>query len=190
MEVRIIDPFSYRALTSWKNRLAPTAGDRQVSDFIHDQQRGTGLETDLFREAAFALGASKRLDQFGEGAAIDAASRLDRRDTDGCGEVALACPGRPKEMDDFRAADELELGDRHDPVSLERGLKGKIEAFERLDRQETRGPQGDADPTSFPQAQFLGQQFVDRLDRADVAALQTAEGLVERFQSPRHMQVD
>ena len=50
--------------------------------------------------------------------------------------MALAGAGRPEQVDDLGAVDEVELGERQDAVAIERGLEGEVEAGERLDGRE------------------------------------------------------
>jgi hypothetical protein len=42
--------------------------------------------------------------------------------------VRLAGTGRPDEVNRFAAVDELQLGERHDPPAVERGLEREVEA--------------------------------------------------------------
>jgi len=69
-------PFSYRALTSWKNNAA-TGSDREVADFIYDEQREPAVVADPLAQSAVTFGLGKRGDDIGEGAEVDAAPCLD-----------------------------------------------------------------------------------------------------------------
>ena len=59
LEVRIMAPFSYRALTSWKNRLAPSGSMEDVADLVDDEQGGAGVEAELVGEAVLAAGLAE-----------------------------------------------------------------------------------------------------------------------------------
>jgi hypothetical protein len=47
--------------------------------------------------------------------------------------VRLAATGLAEEVDHLVAVDELQLGKSKDPVSVERGLEGEVEAGQGLD---------------------------------------------------------
>ena len=74
--------------------------------------------------------------------------------------MALAGAGRAEEVDDFATIDELQLGERHDTVFVERGLEGEVEAGERLDRGEARHHQRDLDAAVLTQRELLSEQHV------------------------------
>lgn len=79
-------------------------------------------EADLFSERAFALGLGKLGDQIGERDKIDRLASTDRLDRKrGCN-VALSGAGRPQQMDDLGALDEVEAGEREDAIAVERRL--------------------------------------------------------------------
>jgi hypothetical protein len=48
--------------------------------------------------------------------------------------MRFAGAGRPEEVDDLAALDELELGQREDALAIERGLEREVEAGEGLIR--------------------------------------------------------
>ena len=85
----------------------------------------------------------------------------------------------------------VELGERHDAVAVERGLEGEVEAGERLDRW-AAGPCASAVLMRrlSRSGEFLGEQIVDGLDAVDLALLDAAQGGVEDFQRARHLQAD
>jgi hypothetical protein len=64
------------------------------------------------------------------------------------------------------------LGERQDAIAVERGLEGEVEAGKRLDRGEAAHAQRHLDAAVLAQRQFLGEQDVDGLERADLAALE------------------
>ena len=70
-EVSIMASFSYRALTSWKNRLPPPA---TTGDFVDDKQRESAKEPDLVARGASALGLGEAGSQCGGGDAIEIAA--------------------------------------------------------------------------------------------------------------------
>ena len=78
--------------------------------------------------------------------------------------MALAGAGRPEEVYDLATIDELQLGERHDAVSIERGLEREVESGERLDGGEPRHHQCDLDAAVLAQRELLDQQRVDGLD--------------------------
>ena len=104
--------------------------------------------------------------------------------------MALAGAGRAEEVDDLGAVDEAELGEREDAVAVERGLEGEVEAGERLDRGQPPHAQRRLDAAVLAQGQLLGEQDVDGFERGDLALLEAAHDMVERFQRARHLQAD
>ena len=104
--------------------------------------------------------------------------------------MGLAGAGRPDEVDDLGAVDELQFGERHDAVPVERGLEGEVEAGEGLDRREPGHLERHFDAAVLAQGQLLGEQGVDGLDGADLAALDAAHDDVEDFERARHLQAD
>jgi hypothetical protein len=75
-------------------------------------------EADAFLRAAFAFGPCQwGDDEFGKRAEIDALSGLHGLDGKRDGQMALACAGRAKEVDDLAAGDEAELGKGEDSIT-------------------------------------------------------------------------
>ena len=93
-------------------------------------------------------------------------------------------------MDGLGAIDELQSGERHDAVLVERGLEGEVEAGEGLDRRELGHLKRHFDAAVLAQRQFLGEQGVNGLDGGDLAALDAAHGDIEDFECARHFQTD
>ena len=104
--------------------------------------------------------------------------------------MALAGAGRAEEVDDLVALDEVELGERQDPVPVERRLEGEVEAGQRLDGRELGHPERHLDAPVLAQGQFLGEQGIDHLERAGLATLELTHGLIKDLQRPRHLQAD
>ena len=173
-----------------EEEVGPSRGNRQVADLVDDQERGAGMEADLLRQPALPLGLAQRFDQFGKARSIDAPAGLDGGDPKRRGQVALAGAGWAKEVDDLGPPDEVELGQRCDPLAVERGLEAELEALQRLHGQELCGAQGDIDPARLPRGVFLAEQQVDGVDRGDLALLQLLQDVVEGFQRARHLQPD
>jgi len=96
----------------------------------------------------------------------------------------------PEQVDDFGAGDEVEPGQGHDPVAVERRLEGEVEPGERLDHGEPSHAQCCLDPAVLTQRQFLRQQFVERLDAIDLTLFDAAQGGIEHLECSRHPQAD
>ncbi len=94
------------------------------------------------------------------------------------------------EMNRFRAVDELQPGERQNAVLVERGLKGEVEASERLDRGELGHLNRHLDAPILAHRQFLDEQRVYGFESADLAPLDAAYGHVEDFQRARHLERD
>ena len=104
--------------------------------------------------------------------------------------MRFAGAGLADEVDHFAPVNEVEAGQRHDAVAVERGLECEVEAGERLDRGEPGHLQRRLDPAPLAHAELFAQQGVDRLDRADLAALELLDHLLQRLQRARHAQAD
>jgi hypothetical protein len=90
----------------------------------------------------------------------------------------------------FVSVDEVETGERHDPVAIERWLEREIEAGERLDRREPGHSQRRLDPAALAQRELLGEEPLDRLDGRELAALELLDQVIEGFQGGRRAQAD
>ena len=77
-----------------------------------------------------------------------------------------------------------------EPVAVERGLEREVEAGQRLDGGEASHLQRRFDAAAFADGDLLGEQHLDRLDRADLAAFELLDDVVERLQGARHAQAD
>ena len=104
--------------------------------------------------------------------------------------MTLPGAGLADEVDDLMAIDEVELGQGQDPVAVERGLEREVEAGQRLDGGQARHLQRRLDPAALANGDLLGQQRLDRLDRAELAALELLDDVLERLQGARHAQAD
>jgi hypothetical protein len=88
------------------------------------------------------------------------------------------------------SVDEVEAGERQDPVAVERWLEREVEAGEGLDDGQSGHTQRRLDPAVLAQAEFLGEKVVDRLDAVDLALLDAAQRGVEHLKRARHLQAD
>ncbi len=102
--------------------------------------------------------------------------------------MALAGAGLADEVDHLVLVDEIQAGQRHDAVAVERGLEREVEARERLDGGEPGHLQRSLDASPLADGELLGEQGVDRLNRAGSAALELPNHAIERFQGARHAQ--
>src|SRR5579859_2368312 len=104
--------------------------------------------------------------------------------------MTLACSGWAEEVDHLVAVDKVELGEGENAVAVERWLEREVKAGKRLDGGELGHPQRHLDTAVLTQGQFLGEQGVDDIQSTGFAALELAHGLVQDFQSSRHLQAD
>ena len=93
-------------------------------------------------------------------------------------------------MDDLVLVDEVQAGQGHDAVAVERGLEREVEARQRLDGGQPRHLESSLDTPPLPHGDLLGEQGVDCLDGAELAALELLDDALERFQGARHAQAD
>jgi hypothetical protein len=102
----------------------------------------------------------------------------------------LLVPGGPDKVQDFSALDELELGQSHDAVLVERGLEGEVEAGERFDGGEPRHDERRLDATVLPQSELFHEQGIDCFERGHFAVLEAAHRRVENLDRARHLEAD
>ena len=138
----------------------------------------------------FALGLGQCADDIGERGEVDAAAGLDGFDPEFDGEVALAGAGWPEEVDHLTVLDEVELREREDPVLVERGLEGEVEAGERLEGREPGHAERGLDATVLAQRELFGKQGVDHLERARLAALELTQGVIQDLEGAGHLEPD
>ncbi|GEM_PF-6241605 len=77
-----------------KEQVAATWGDRQVADFVDDQQRTTAQEADFLTQGAFAFGFGEGGDEIGKRDEVDALAGADGLDCQCGGEMGFAGAGR------------------------------------------------------------------------------------------------
>ena len=171
-----------------EEQVGATAGDGQVADLVDDQQRRPGIEPDLLWQSTLAFGLGEALDKLGQRGAVDAAPGLHRGDTEGRCEMGFAGAGRAEKMDHLGTADEVELRQGSDPLPIKRWLEA--EAFERLDRHQLGGAQGDVDTAALACGELFAEQAVDGFDRSDLTLLQLSERVIQRLQRAGHPEAD
>ncbi len=88
--------------------------------------------------------------------------------------MAFAGAGLADEVHHLVPVDEVQAGQGHDAVAVERGLEREVEARQRLDRGQPRHLESRLDPAALAHGDLLGEQRVDRLDGAELAALESA----------------
>jgi hypothetical protein len=180
--------FLVAGIDELEEQVAATWGDRQIADFVDHQQRTAAQEADFLPQRTLAFGFGEDGDEIGERDEVDTLSGADRLDCGG--EVGFAGTWWPEQVDDLGTGDEVEAGERHDPVAVERRLEREVEAGERFDDGQSGHAQGRLDPAVLAQAEFLGEKVVDRFDAVDFALLDAAQRGIEHFEHPRHLQPD
>ena len=88
------------------------------------------------------------------------------------------------------AIDEVELGEGQDAVAVERRLEGEVEAGERLDGVQASHDEGGLDAPVLADRELLGEQPLDRLERAELTTLELAYGGVDHLERARHPEAD
>src|SRR5262249_35757042 len=99
-----------------EEQIAAAWDDRQVADFINDEQGEAAEESDLLSQRALAFGLGKRAHEIGERAEVHAAPGSYGLHPERQRQVAFACTWRSQEVYNLFALDELQLGERHDAV--------------------------------------------------------------------------
>ncbi len=102
-----------------EEEIAAGGRDREVADLVDDEQREAAVVADLLAKSAIAFGLGERGDDVGERIEVDAAAGFDRLGAEDETEMGPAGSGRVYEMEGFGAIDELQSGEREDPVSVE-----------------------------------------------------------------------
>ena len=81
-----------------EEQIAAAGNDRQVADFVDDEQCKSAEEPDLLAQGAFTFGLGERADEVGERGEVDAATGFDGFDAERQAEVALAGAGRSSDI--------------------------------------------------------------------------------------------
>ena len=173
-----------------EEQVAPARRDRQVADLVDDEQRGAAEEANTFAQRTLAFGLGELGDEIGERDKVDKFAGTYRLDSEGNCKMALAGAGRPEQVNHFGAGDEVETGQSHDSIAIERRLEGEVEPGERLDHRQSRHAQRRLDPAVLAQRQFLEEQFVECLDAVDLALFDPAQGDIEHLERSRHSKAD
>ena len=113
--------------------------ERDVADFVDDQQRDERQPAQFGVEAVVAFGVGEPGDPFGRGGERDALAGEAGADRDGDREVGLAGAGRAEQDDVLAGVQEVELAEVLDDLALDRALEGEVELLERLAGGEARG---------------------------------------------------
>src|SRR4051794_21033544 len=122
------------------------------------------------------------IDDVGERRKVHAVAGTDGLDAKRRGQATLSRTRLTDEVDDLVVADEVELCEGKDPVAVERGLEREIEAGQGLDTAEASHLERRFDAAAFANGDLFGEQQVDGLDRADLAAFELLDDVVERLQ--------
>ncbi len=104
--------------------------------------------------------------------------------------MALAGAGRPQQVDDLAARDEVQLDKRQDAGFVERWLKREVVSGEGFDGVEAAHAQSGPDPPIFTERQLLKQQLFDQLYPGDLAAIEAGDAGVDDLDGTRHFEAD
>src|SRR5262249_39908113 len=102
----------------------------------------------------------------------------------------LAAAGLTQEVQDLVALDKLQLRQGEDPVAVERGLKGEVEAGQGFDAGQASHFERRLDAPAFTQRKLLAEKGFDCFERANLAAFELAYRVIEDFERPRHFEPD
>src|SRR5271165_1076216 len=96
--------------------------------------------------------------------------------------MSFADAGRSEEDHVLAALDEAELVQALDLLALDRGLEGKVELLDRLDRRQARGSHGGLQPSVIAQVDLRPKEALERFAGGDGAAVDVGEDVIDRFQ--------
>src|SRR3954463_10318492 len=111
-----------------EEQVAAPRDDRQVANLVDNEQLRPAEKAEAFAQRALPLGFGERGDEVGEGGEVDAMPCFDRFDPERERKVALAGAGLAEEVHDLVVVNEVQLRQGEDPVAVERGLEGEVEA--------------------------------------------------------------
>ena len=90
-----------------EEQIAAARNDREVADFVDNEQGEAAEVSDSLAQSALAFGPGERGDDVGEGAEVDAAASFHRLDAERQAEMGLAGAGWTDQVDGLGAIDEL-----------------------------------------------------------------------------------
>ena len=105
----------------------------QVAELIDDEKRGVTENGEPSGQRTGGSGFLERCDELGEGAVVNPAAVLRRRDGETDREMGLSDTGRSQQDDVLLALDEAELVEILDLFTLDGRLEREVELIERLD---------------------------------------------------------
>lgn len=85
-----------------EEEIAAAGGDREIADFVDDEQRTAAEESDLLAQRPFVLGLGEGGDELGERDEVDAPAGADGLDGERCGEMGFAGAGPRRWMTSAR----------------------------------------------------------------------------------------
>ena len=123
----------------------PLALDRQVSDFVDDEQPRDGEDLELVVESAFVERLGEDCDHVRGGGKEHPVARFDGPEPRSHGEMGFPHPGRTEDDDVLAVLDEVAVSQPLDLFLVDRGLLREVEGVESLGEGETRqvGAHGD-----------------------------------------------
>lgn len=158
--------------------------DRDVADLVDDEELGLAVELQSLLDPVLGIGLGKGGDQRHGLGKVCPVALGDRLDAQGHGQVGLPDARRAQEDDVLAVRDEPALGQFLDPLLVDRGLEGEVEALEGLDVGELvkRGP--DSDVLLLLGGHLLGEDLVQEVGVGDVVLGGFLESRLQTFVDP------
>ena len=147
-------------MTSWKEQVAAARNDRQISDLVHDQERGPAKESDALAQLPFPFGLGESTDDVGEACEVTLRPAFTASTPRAVARWLLPVPGGPRKWITLVAIDEVELSKGENAVAVERRLEREVKAGEGLDGRELGHAKRHLDASVLAQRQFLGEQSI------------------------------
>jgi hypothetical protein len=104
-------------------------------------------------------------------------------------QVGLPHTGWAEEDDVLPALDEAELVEALDLPALDRGLEGEVEVLEGIHRGQSGGSHGGLQAPVVAQGDLGAEEALDRLGRADPAAVDAGQDRIQGLQRPGHLEI-
>ena len=167
-----------------EEQVSAVSVNRNVADLIDDEELGLAVELQTLLDPVLGIGLGQGRDQRHGLGEVRPVALCDRLDAQGHGQVGLPDARRAQKDDVLAVRDEPALGQFLDPLLVDRGLEGEVEALERLDVGELGERSSDGDVLLLLGGHLLGEDLVQEVGIRDVVLGGFLESRLQTFVDP------
>ena len=158
--------------------------DRDVADLVDDEELGLAVKLQTLLDPVLGIGLGQGRDKRHGLGKVGPVAFGDRLDAQGHGQVSLPDARRAQEDDVLAISDKPALRELLDPLLVDRGLEGEVEALQGLDIGELGERRSDSDVLLLLGGHLLGEDLVQEVGIRDVVLGGFLEGRLQMFIDP------